>query len=243
LNSQHNKPSVLAELQSESIEISPISELEIIKKNRDYFSKFKETKSDDLLKVFTLSFLVKHHISHLANKLLRSNDPFEFYPMISSLGVHLIPFRETYCNFYDPYEKRWCSNHKVGYFCNLHKNEFLLQNASESETSFTKMHKYYSDIENLEEMDESTLDELITSFWEKFNQKGFIAQRPAQNDLKSALLFYDYTSFDELKEKGINNLKKKFYAFCLNTHPDKQKGNEESFIESRHNYEILKNSL
>ena len=151
------------------------------------------------------------------------------------------------CRAFDHYDILSCQKKSELIFCLNHKTEnFWTNDFSTNASTQAKMFRFYLDKNNFKEFDEDKIQKLLNNFFYKYtNYKKQSYRSTNINTLEktnSLLLFYRYSSMEELKQSGHDELRKRFLEKAKHLHPDVG-GSQDLFREARTHYETLREFL
>ena len=159
----------------------------------------------------------------------------------SALGIHLLQGREGCCRAFDAYDLPCCSSPAEGLFCRKHAGEAWWVPGSEGGSTQARMFRFYGSMENLTAYGEEQIRELVGRFWLRMSSLSNKAA-PPEASVSEALAFFDCQSVAELGSWGPVMLRRRYAELARLMHPDLGGGNE-SFLELRRHYEILRDRM
>nr|BFD33148.1 hypothetical protein GTC16762_27660 [Pigmentibacter ruber] len=163
----------------------------------------------------------------------------------SAVGCHFVLRDVTYCRAFDAYSLPFCNHVTSELFCSNHLREKFWGEEIYSECSVqAKIAQFYLNIHNFKEIDEESLKKILDNFFHYFDES-FLRKKQATispEKIKDLLNFYSFSTLEELKIVGGEELRKRFLEKAKYFHPDKG-GSQDRFREARENYENLRELL
>lgn len=234
---KQNKTGKSSSLQAQKNAAPHIRETELLRLIKNKFNAIKDlSENHGLLSLFSLGFLIKRSAAQIANIKINPSQSSSYFPAISSLGIHLVPIKKGLCSFVDLYEDRACENKTSDIFCKDHQNEFNLSYSGDESTlsRFSVMHRFYSNLDNLNEYDEERLEQLLSEFFASYGKKGLTKPK----NLEDCLALFEIKDSSHLLEVGEKGIKKKYLNLAKKMHPDFG-GCVKDFQKLSSSYEVL----
>ena len=131
----------------------------------------------------------------------------------------------SFCRAFDHYDIPTCSEKTNDYFCSNHQTEIFWKNdLNDSISTQGKMFRFYLDENNFNDYDENSLQNILNHFYEKyahFKKQNPSTHVPLKNErINEILTFYGFISLNNLKDLGLEELRKRFLEKAKKFHPD-----------------------
>ena len=170
-----------------------------------------------------------------------------FIPIVgfSAVGCHFALRDVTYCRAFDSYNLPYCNHITDNIFCDSHHTEKFWSEYAFPESSVqAKIAQFYLNTDNFKEIDEESLKKILDNFFHYFEESFRKKMSHSLNAeiLKDLLNYYSFSSLEDLKNKGGEELRRRFLEMAKYFHPDVG-GSQELFREARENYENLRELL
>ncbi len=171
----------------------------------------------------------------------------KFIPIVgfSAVGCHFALRDVTYCRAFDAYNLPYCNNITDNIFCDKHHAEKFWSDKLFTECSVqAKIAQFYLNTANFKEIDEESLKKILDNFFHYFEEsfRKKMSHTLSGQILKDLLNYYSFSSLEDLKNNGAEELRRRFLEMAKYFHPDVG-GSQELFREAREKYENLRELL